>query len=111
MCASVRYNFHFSIFSFQFGRYHRIHPSVVVLAPHGTESAEHLTEGLDTDALHQAGIAVGEVLVDVGGAELQQKFSFSSSFSLETLFPSAKINLVKSVRNRIISMGKCLLFA
>ena len=46
---------------------------------------------------------------------LQQKFSFSSSFSssfsLETLFPSAKINPVKSVRNRIISMGKCLLFA
>ena len=26
-------------------------------------------------------------------------------------FPSAKINPVKSVRNRIISMGKCLLFA
>ena len=42
---------------------------------------------------------------------LQQKSSFSSSFSLETLFPSAKINPVKSVRNRIISMGKCLLFA
>ena len=42
---------------------------------------------------------------------LQQKFSFSSLFSLETLFPSAKINPVKSVRNRITSMGKCLLFA
>lgn len=30
---------------------------------------------------------------------------------LRNLFPSAKINPVKSVRNRIISMGKCLLFA
>ena len=50
-------------------RYHRIHPLVVVFAPHGTESAEHLAEGLGTDALHQAGIAAGEVLVDVGGAE------------------------------------------
>ena len=114
LCApvsAITFISHFSFFNFQFGRYHRIHPSVVVLAPHGAESAEHLTEGLGTDVLHQAGIAAGEVLVDVGGAELQQKFSFSSLFSLETLFPSAKINLVKSVRNRIISMGKCLLFA
>ena len=40
-----------------------------MLAPHGTEPAEYLAEGLGTDALHQAGIAAGEVLVDVGGAE------------------------------------------
>ena len=50
-------------------RYHRIHPLVVVLASHGTEAAEYLAEGLGTDALHQAGIAAGEVLVDVGGTE------------------------------------------
>ena len=49
--------------------YYRIHPLVVVLASHSTESAEHLTEGLGADALHQSGIAAGEVLVDVGGAE------------------------------------------
>ena len=50
-------------------RYHRIHPFVMVLAAHGTEAAEHLAEGLGTDALHQAGIAAAEVLVDVGSAE------------------------------------------
>ena len=50
-------------------RYHRIHPLVVVFTAYGTESAEHPAEGLGTDALHQAGIAAGEVLVDVGGAE------------------------------------------
>ena len=67
--SAITFISHFSFFNFQFGRYHRIHPSVVVLAPHGAESAEHLTEGLGTDVLHQAGIAAGEVLVDVGGAE------------------------------------------
>ena len=41
----------------------------MMFAAHGTEAAEHLAEGLGTDALHQAGIAAGEVLVDVGGAE------------------------------------------
>ena len=50
-------------------RYHRIHASVVMFAAHGTEPAEYLSEGLGTDTLHQAGIAAGEVLVDVGGAE------------------------------------------
>ena len=50
-------------------RYHCIHPPVVMLTTHCTEAAEHLAEGLGTDALHQAGIAVGKVLVDVGGAE------------------------------------------
>lgn len=34
---------------------------------------------------------------------LQQKFSFSSSFSLETLFPSAKIIHHEGGINRIIS--------
>ena len=34
---------------------------------------------------------------------LQQKFSFSSSFSLETLFPPAKIQSHESGINRIIS--------
>ena len=34
---------------------------------------------------------------------LQQKFSFSSSFSLETLFPPAKIQSRESGINRIIS--------
>ena len=52
-----------------FHRYHRIHSFVMMLAPHSTEAAEYLAEGLGADALHQAGIAVGEVLVDVGGAE------------------------------------------
>lgn len=52
-----------------FHRYHRIHPLVVMFAAHGAETAKYLAEGLGTDALHQAGIAVGEVLVDVGGAE------------------------------------------
>ena len=56
-------------------RYHRIHPLVVVLAPHSTEAAEYLAEGLGTDALHQAGIAAGEVLVDVGGAEQGRGFA------------------------------------
>ncbi len=50
-------------------RYHRIHPLVVVFTAHGTEPAEYLAEGLGTDAFHQAGIAAGEVLVDVGGTE------------------------------------------
>ena len=49
--------------------YHRIHPLVMVFAAYGTEPAEHLAEGLGTDTLHQAGIAAGEVLVDVGSAE------------------------------------------
>ena len=41
----------------------------MMFATYGTEATEYLAEGLGTDALHQAGIAVGEVLVDVGGAE------------------------------------------
>lgn len=41
----------------------------MVFTPYGTKAAEYLAEGLCTDALHQAGIATGEVLIDVGGAE------------------------------------------
>ena len=41
----------------------------MVFAPHGTEAAEYLAEGLGADALHQSGIATGEVLIDMGGAE------------------------------------------
>ena len=40
-----------------------------MFATYGTEPAEYLAEGLGTDALHQAGIAAGEVLVDVGSAK------------------------------------------
>ena len=57
--------------------YHRIHPLVVVFATHGTEAAEHLAEGLGTDTLHQAGIAAGEVLVDVGGTEQGGRFALT----------------------------------
>ncbi len=60
MCACVR---QFSIFNFQFDWYHRIHPLVVKLAAYGTEAAEFLAEILGTDALHQVGIAAGEVLM------------------------------------------------
>ena len=67
MCASVRHSL-FPLPS-SLHRYHRIHPFVVMFAPHGTEPAEYLAESLGTDALHQAGIAAGEVLVDLGGAE------------------------------------------
>ena len=56
-------------FIFSLHRYHRIHPFVMMFAAYGTEPAEYLAEGLGADALHQAGIAVGEVLIDVGGAE------------------------------------------
>ena len=48
-----------------------------MLAAHGTEAAEHLAEGLGTDVLHQAGIAAGEVLIDVGGAEQGGGFTFA----------------------------------
>ena len=41
----------------------------MVLASHSTEAAEYFAEGLGADALHQSGIATGEVLIDVGGAE------------------------------------------
>ena len=58
-------------------RYHRIHASVVVFAAYGTESAEHLAEGLGADALHQSGIATGEVLIDMGGAEQGRGFAFA----------------------------------
>ena len=58
-------------------RYHRIHPLVVVFAPHGAEPAEYLAEGLGTDVLHQAGIAASEVLIDVGGAEQGGGFAFA----------------------------------
>lgn len=64
----IALNFQPSILN-HFYWYHRIHPFVVVFAAHGTEAAEHLAEGLGTDVLHQAGIAVGKVLIDVGGAE------------------------------------------
>lgn len=72
MCASVRHyapNFHLSTFIFSLDRYHRIHPFVMMFTAYGTETTEYLAEGLGTDALHQAGIAVGKVLIDVGGAE------------------------------------------
>ena len=58
-------------------RYHRIHPLVVMFAAYGTEAAEYLAEGLGTDALHQASIAAGEVLIDVGGAEQGGGFAFA----------------------------------
>ena len=66
--SAIRLNFQPSTLN-HFHRYHRIHPLVVVFATHGAEAAEYLAEGLGTDALHQAGIAAGEVLVDVGSAE------------------------------------------
>ena len=56
-------------FIFSLDRYHRIHPLVVMFATYGTEATEYLAEGLGADVLHQAGIAVGKVLIDVGGAE------------------------------------------
>ena len=82
MYASVRHlcsPFHSSLFPLpsSFDWYHRIHPLVVVFATHGTEPAEYLAEGLGTDALHQAGIAAGEVLVDVGSAEQGGGFAFA----------------------------------
>ena len=58
-------------------RYHRIHPFVVMFAAYGTEAAEYFAEGLGADALHQSGIAAGEVLIDMGGAEQGGGFAFA----------------------------------
>ena len=48
-----------------------------MFAAHCAEVAEHLAEGLGADALHQSGIAAGEVLVDVGGTEQGGGFAFA----------------------------------
>ena len=58
-------------------RYHRIYSSVVVFTAYGTEAAEYLTEGLGADALHEPGIAAGEMFVDMGGAEQGGGFAFA----------------------------------
>ena len=49
----------------------------MVLASHSTEAAEYFAEGLGADALHQSGIATGEVLVDMGSTEQLRYFALS----------------------------------
>ena len=52
-----------------FQRYHRIHPSVVVLVADDTYSAEDAAEAVGADSFHQSGVDAVQVLVDVGGTE------------------------------------------
>ena len=49
----------------------------MVLTAYRTEATEHLAKGLCADALHQAGIAVGEALVDMGSTEQLRHFALS----------------------------------
>ena len=60
-----------------FDLYHCIHPSVVTLVAGDAHGAEDTPEAVGADLIHQAGVDVAQVFVDVGSTEHLRHFTLA----------------------------------